>query len=74
MPRGAVSSVVKSPYGFHIFKLEEKRPAGRRSLEEVSREIHDNLFLEKQERRHHQWLKELRARTKFEVNYQALEQ
>ncbi|MEK6697478.1 MAG: peptidyl-prolyl cis-trans isomerase [Nitrospirota bacterium] len=74
MPKGAVSGVVKSPYGFHIFKLEEKRSAGRRSLEEVTREIHDKLLLEKQETRHHQWLKELRTRAKFEVNYQALEQ
>ncbi len=74
MPKGAVSGVVKSPYGFHIFKLEEKRPAGRRGLEEVSREIHDKLLQEKQEKRNQQWLKELRARTKFEVNYQALEQ
>ncbi len=74
LPRGAVSSVVKSPYGYHIFKLEEKRSAGRRGLEEVSREIHDKLLREKQEKRYQQWLKELRTRTKFEVNYQALEQ
>jgi peptidyl-prolyl cis-trans isomerase C len=74
MPKGAVSGVVKSPYGYHIFKLEEKRTAGRRGLEEVSREIHDKLLREKQEKRYQQWLKELRARTKFEVNYQALEQ
>ncbi len=74
MPKGAVSGVVKSPYGYHIFKLEEKRTAGRRGLEEVSREIHDKLLREKQEERYQQWLKELRARTKFEVNYQALEQ
>jgi peptidyl-prolyl cis-trans isomerase C len=74
MPKGAVSGVVKSPYGYHIFKLEEKRTAGRRGLEEVSREIHDKLLEEKQEKRNLQWQKELRARTKFEVNYQALEQ
>ncbi len=68
-----VSGVVKSPYGFHIFKLEERRPAGTRSLEEVYKEIEARLYQEKQEKRHRQWMNELRSRTKFEVNYDALE-
>ena len=72
LPRGGVSGVVKSPYGFHIFKLENKRPAGRLSLDEAAPEIREKLLHEKQERRYQQWLKELRTRTKFEVNYQAL--
>ena len=36
LPRGGISSVVKSPYGYHIFKLEEKRKAGKLGLEEAS--------------------------------------
>lgn len=67
-----VSGVVKSPYGFHIFKLEERRPAGKRSLEEVYKEIESRLYQEKQEKRHRQWLNELRSRTKFEVDYDAI--
>lgn len=69
-----VSSVVKSPYGFHIFKLEERRPAGKRSLEEVYKEIEARLYQEKQEKRHGQWMNELRSRTRFEVNYEGIEQ
>jgi len=72
LPKGGVSGVVKSPYGFHIFKLENKRPAGRVGFEEASPAIREKLTQEKQDRRYQQWLKELRSRTKFEVNYQAL--
>ena len=74
LPKGGISGVVKSPYGFHIFKLEDKRRAGRMGLDEVSKGIAEKLRREKEDARYKQWLKELRARTKFEVNYKALEQ
>ncbi len=72
LPKGGTSGVVKSPYGFHIFKLEDRRPPGKISLEEASPEIRAILEQEKQEKQFSRWMKELRSRTKFEVNYQAL--
>lgn len=72
LPRGGVSGVVKSPYGYHIFKLEDKRKAGRLGLEEASKEIAEKLSRQKQDLRYKQWLTELRGRTKFVVNYQGL--
>jgi peptidyl-prolyl cis-trans isomerase C len=74
LPKGGISGVVKSPYGFHIFKLEEKRRAGKAGLEEASREIVEKLSRQKQDVRYKQWLNELRGRTKFVVNYQGLRQ
>jgi peptidyl-prolyl cis-trans isomerase C len=74
LPRGGISSVVKSPYGYHIFKLEEKRKAGKLGLEEASKEIAEKLSHQKQDVRYKQWLTELRGRTKFIVNYQGLQQ
>jgi peptidyl-prolyl cis-trans isomerase C len=73
LPKGGVSNVVKSPYGFHIFKLEDRRKAGKLSLEAASREISRKLEQRKQDEHYKQWLKELRARTKFVVNYQGLQ-
>jgi peptidyl-prolyl cis-trans isomerase C len=73
LPKGGISGIVKSPYGFHVFKLEEKRRAGKMGLDEVSKGISEKLRREKEDRRYKQWLKELRSRTKFEVNYKALE-
>jgi parvulin-like peptidyl-prolyl isomerase len=73
LPKNGVSGIVKSPYGYHIFKLVEKRQAGKISLEEAFKDISAKLRREKEDKRYKQWLKELRSRTKFEVNYKALE-
>jgi len=73
LPKGGVSDVVKSPYGYHIFKLEDKRKAGKLSLEAASREIARKLEQRKQDERYKKWLTDLRARTKFVVNYQGLQ-
>ena len=74
LPRGGISSVVKSPYGYHIFKLEEKRKAGKMTFEEAYKEIAEKLSRQKQDVRYKQWLTELRGRTKFVVNYEGLQQ
>ncbi len=73
LPKGAVSGVVKSPYGYHIFKLEDKRKAGKLSFDAASREIARKLEQRKQDERYKKWLTDLRARTKFVVNYQGLQ-
>jgi peptidyl-prolyl cis-trans isomerase D len=40
---GAVSDVVKTDFGFHVIKLEEKKPAESRSFEDAKREIAKEL-------------------------------
>jgi peptidyl-prolyl cis-trans isomerase D len=42
-----VSDLVRSPYGFHIIKVEEKHDAREKPLEEVKGEIEDSLKREK---------------------------
>ncbi len=72
LSRGGVSGVVKSPYGFHIFKLEDRRKAGRLSLDEAYKEISERLRQQKLDERYQRWFRDLRGRTKFVVNYEAL--
>ncbi len=74
LPKGGISGVVKSPYGYHIFKLEAKRKAGRIPLAEAARGIAEKLSHRKEDARYRQWLNDLRDHTKFVVNYQALSQ
>lgn len=73
LPKGGLSGVVKSPYGFHVFRLEDRQKAGRLSLEEASKEIAEKLLRQKQDLHYRQWIKEIRERTKFVVNYEALQ-
>jgi len=72
LPKGGISGIVKSPYGFHIFKLEDRRGPGKVDFEKAYKQIAEKLRREKEDSRYKQWLAQLRARTKFEVNYQAL--
>jgi parvulin-like peptidyl-prolyl isomerase len=40
---GQISEVVRSGFGFHVIKVEEKRPAGTLPLDEVSDHLHSLL-------------------------------
>lgn len=42
--KGELSEIVKSDYGFHIFKLLDKKPAGTKPLAEAMPAIHDILY------------------------------
>ncbi len=46
---GELSSVVKSPYGYHIFRVEDRLPAGQLSFKEERKNIYNKLFSEKRE-------------------------
>jgi peptidyl-prolyl cis-trans isomerase C len=73
LQKGAITGPVKSPYGYHIFRLEDRRKAGTVGFEEAYKEIAEKLRREKEDKSYNTWLTALRSRTKFEVNYAALE-
>jgi peptidyl-prolyl cis-trans isomerase D len=47
MEPGTISDLVKSPFGFHIIKVTEKRPGGTRTLEEVTPQITEQIKWER---------------------------
>uniref|UniRef100_C6E8Z5 PpiC-type peptidyl-prolyl cis-trans isomerase n=1 Tax=Geobacter sp. (strain M21) TaxID=443144 RepID=C6E8Z5_GEOSM len=67
MQPGEVSSVVRSPSGLHIIKLEGKKQDAGRPFEEVKDSIEDTLYKKKSDERFAQWVKELRASAAIEL-------
>lgn len=72
MPVGKISSVVKSPYGYHVFELLAFRKERARELPEVYREIEAELTARNRTRRLEAWMKELRERYLIQINYEKI--
>jgi len=65
---GAVSGVVESPAGFHVLRLEERRPSRRLSLEEARLGLIRLLVEQKRDERVAELVKSLRAKARIEIH------
>ena len=65
---GAVSGVTPSPYGFHLFKVVEKRAARRRPFEEAKAELERRLLAERRAAAERALLESLRKAATVQVN------
>lgn len=63
-----VSNVVKSPFGFHIFKLVEKRGKRVINYSDVKDEIMLSLQLEKGKSAVHNWIDDLKKKAEIKTN------
>ena len=68
MEVGAISEVIKSPYGYHIFKLEEKIEPRQIPFVEARPGILQELGQKKGEEEYQTWLKGLKGKAKVMVN------
>ena len=68
MEAGQISEVIWSPYGYHIFKVEEKVEARQVSFEEAKAGILEDLERSKGEQEYQRWLKELKNKAKVRIN------
>ena len=68
LPSGKISKVVKTPYGYHIFKVLKKDKGKKINFFEVKKQIISELRREKEEREYLEWLGRLRSETVIKVN------
>ena len=69
---GRVSEITSSEYGFHLFKLLERRPAQKRSLEAVRPEIERQLLRRKHAEAQQRRIEKLRETAKIQIDEAAL--
>lgn len=67
------SQVVASSYGFHLFKLVDKRPAHELTLEEATDEIERKLLEQKGKEAEKEYLEHLHANAKIERDLKLLD-
>jgi parvulin-like peptidyl-prolyl isomerase len=70
---GQLSPVVASPFGFHIFRVEEKIPAGEATFDDVREQLRGELEAARLAELRREWLRDLRASAQIRVNERLLE-
>lgn len=64
---GAISDVVETKYGYHIIKVQEKKPAGTVSFDEAKSKIQEYLKSQKIQKGVNDYLEKLRKEAKIEM-------
>jgi parvulin-like peptidyl-prolyl isomerase len=57
---GDLSGVIKTSLGYHIFRVEERRPERVKGLNEVREEIQRIIFAEKGKKQYDSWIEQLK--------------
>ena len=65
---GEISGVIRSPYGYHIFKLDERIAPRQVPFEEAKSGILQELRQKKGEEEYQRWLKGLKGKSKVKIN------
>jgi peptidyl-prolyl cis-trans isomerase C len=64
----AISDVIPSPFGFHVFQVIEKKPPSRRTLEQARPAIAARLLRERRARAQEDYVAALRAQAKIQID------
>lgn len=68
---GGISDVIETPEGFHIMRLEDKKPKQFRPYEQVRTEIQGLVFQQKSEDVFQAWLAELKNKAYIEIKFES---
>ena len=69
---GGISEIIESPEGFHIVRLEDKKPKQFRPFEEVRQEIQSLVFQQKSEDMFQTWLADLKNKAYIEIKFDSV--
>jgi parvulin-like peptidyl-prolyl isomerase len=66
---GGISDIVESADGFHIFRVEDKKPKQYRPFQEVQFEIQGLVYEQKSEDGFQSWLADLKNKAYIEIKF-----
>jgi len=69
---GSVSGVIKTPFGYHLVKVEDRLPARTLPFEEVKERIYQTLLEGKREALFSRWFENVRLKTEVKINEELL--
>jgi len=72
LPPNAISEVTPSPYGFHVFKVVDRKAASKRTLEQARPIIAQRLLREKRSHAQEEYVAALRAKAKITIDQAAV--
>ena len=73
LPVGQTSEVVTTEYGFHLFKVLDKRPPRKKELAQVRGEVEKKLLALKREQAQRDYLQRLKDAAQLQVNEPVLQ-
>ena len=68
-----VSDIIRTPYGFHLFKVVDKLEDRKMSFDESKKQVKQVLLEELQNKAFHEWVVQLKEKSVIEINYDFLE-
>lgn len=71
MVPGGTSDMIETPDGFHIVRLEDKKPKQFRPYEQVRNEIQGLVFQQKSEDAFQSWLANLKNKAYIEIKFES---
>jgi len=68
-----VSNIIRTPYGFHLFKVIDKIKERKMSFDESKKPVEQFLLQEPQDTAFQKWLVQLKEKSEIEINYDFFE-
>jgi peptidyl-prolyl cis-trans isomerase C len=68
-----VSDIIRTPYGFHLFKVVDKVEDRKMSFDESKKKIKQALFQELQDKAFQKWFVQLKKKSAININYELIE-
>jgi parvulin-like peptidyl-prolyl isomerase len=68
-----VSGIIRTPYGFHLFKVVDKVDNRKMGFDESKKQIKEALFQELQDKAFQKWMVQLKKNSAIDINYEIFE-